>query len=102
MEMILTGARVSANEAAKIGLVSRVVPADQLMEEARRVAAKIAEYSSPVVAKAKECVNTAFEGSLAEGLKVEKREFWSCFALQDQKEGMAAFVQKRAPQFSHN
>lgn len=95
MEMILTGARVGAGEAARIGLISRVVPAADLMTEVRKVAAKIAEYSGPVIGKAKECVNAAFEGSLSEGLAFEKREFWSCFALEDQKEGMAAFVQKR-------
>ena len=98
-EMILTGARVSAAEASSIGLISRTVPAGELMEEVHKVARKIAQYSPPVVAKAKDCVNAAFEGSLAEGLTYEKREFWSCFALQDQKEGMAAFVQKREPKF---
>lgn len=97
MEMILTGARVSAAEAARMGLVSRAVPAAELMDEARRVAGKIAQYSPPAVAKAKECVNAAFEGSLSEGLAFEKREFWSCFALEDQKEGMAAFIGKREP-----
>lgn len=99
MEMILTGARVSANEAAKIGLISRAVPAAELMSEVKVVAGKIAEHSVPVVAKSKEAINAAFEGSLSEGLAVEKREFWSCFALEDQKEGMAAFVQKRKPEF---
>lgn len=82
MEMILTGARVSAGEAAKIGLVSRTVPAGELMAEVNKIAAKIAQYSAPVVAKAKDCVNAAYEGSLTEGLMHEKREFWSCFALQ--------------------
>lgn len=101
MEMILTGARVGAVEAARIGLVSRAVPAPELMQEVRHVAKKIAEYSAPAVAKAKECVNAAFEGSLAEGLMYEKREFWSCFALEDQKEGMAAFIQKRDPKWKN-
>ena len=101
MEMILTGARVGAGEAARIGLISRAVPAAELMEEVRTVAAKIASYSRPVVAKAKETINFAFEGSLSEGLAFEKREFWSCFALEDQKEGMSAFVQKRAPLWKH-
>lgn len=99
MELVLTGARVTACEASRMGLVSRVVPADQLMAEARKVACRIAEFSSPVVQKAKECCNMAHEGSLSEGLRFEKREFWSCFALEDQKEGMAAFVQKRKPEF---
>lgn len=99
MEMILTGARVSAAEAARMGLVSRAVPAAELMDEARHVAGKIAQYSPLVVAKAKECVNAAFEGSLAEGLAFEKREFWGCFALEDQKEGMAAFIGKREPKW---
>ena len=97
MEMILTGARVSAGEATRMGLISRAVPAAELMNEVQKIAGKIAKYSSPAVAKAKECVNAAFEGSLSEGLAYEKREFWGCFALEDQKEGMAAFVQKRDP-----
>jgi enoyl-CoA hydratase/carnithine racemase len=99
MEMILTGARVGAEEAARMGLVSRVVPVAELLGEARRVGAKIAQFSAPVVAKAKECVALAFEVGLAEGLRGEKREFWSCFALEDQKEGMAAFLGKRPPAF---
>lgn len=99
MEMILTGARVSAGEAARIGLISRAVPAADLMDEVRRVAGKIAQYSTPAVAKAKECINASFESHLSGGLAFEKREFWSCFALEDQKEGMAAFVQKRSPSF---
>lgn len=101
MEMILTGARISATEAAAIGLISRTVPADQLMTETRKVAGKIAEYSTPVVAMAKECVNEAFEVGLGEGLRFEKRLFWSCFALDDQRAGMAAFVQKQKPEFKH-
>lgn len=101
MEMILTGARISAAEAVKIGLASRAVPADELMEEARKVACRIAAFSSPVVAKAKECVQVAQEQGLNEGLRFEKREFWSCFALEDQTEGMTAFVQKRKPAFKN-
>ncbi|KAL4444220.1 hypothetical protein ABPG75_011957 [Micractinium tetrahymenae] len=101
MEMILTGARISAQEAVKIGLASRAVPAAELMDEARKVAKRIAEHSTPVVAKAKECVLVAQEQGLNEGLRFEKREFWSCFALDDQKEGMAAFVQKRKPDFKN-
>ncbi|GAB4818517.1 hypothetical protein N2152v2_005563 [Parachlorella kessleri] len=101
MEMILTGARISAAEAAKIGLISRVVPQDELLPEVKKVAQKIAEYSLPVVSKAKEAVNIAHEMSLQEGLRFEKREFWSCWSLDDQKEGMAAFVQKRKPDFKN-
>lgn len=99
MEMILTGGRVIAEEAASMGLISKVVPRDQLMAETHKIAYKIATYSGPVVAKAKESVNMAYESTLAEGLRFEKREFWSCFALEDQKEGMAAFLQKRKPGF---
>lgn len=102
MELVLTGARITAVEAVKMGLASRAVPADTLMEEARGVATRIAASSAPVVAKAKECVNMAFETALGEGIRFEKREFWSCFALADQKEGMAAFIQKRKPNFKHS
>lgn len=101
MELVLTGARISAAEAVKMGLASRAVPAAELLDEARKVARRIAEHSAPVVAKAKECVLVAQEQGLNEGLRFEKREFWSCFALEDQKEGMAAFVQKRKPAFKH-
>ena len=154
MELILTGDRIGAEEAVRIGLASRAVPHGELMAEARKVrsgcacvaavvvclrrqrgqspfcrlptprcryacvppahhtspsppptapqvAAKIASHSAPAVAKAKECVAVAQEAALGEGLRFEKREFWSCFALEDQKEGMAAFVQKRAPQWVH-
>ena len=66
-----------------------------------QVAALIAQHSAPVVAKAKECIAVAQEAALGEGLRFEKREFWSCFALEDQAEGMAAFVQKRRPEFTH-
>lgn len=100
MELILTGARVSASEAAKMGLISRAVPAAELKEEVNRVASKIASYSMPVVSKAKECVNVAFEMGLAEGVMLEKRLFWGCFGLKDQTEGMAAFMQKRKPNFA--
>lgn len=99
MELLLTGGRLGAAEAAKIGLISRVVPASDLHDEVQRVATKIASYSTPVVAKIKDCILASFEAGLAEGIKVEKREFWSCFALQDQKEGMSAFIQKREPHF---
>ncbi|PSC76463.1 enoyl-hydratase [Micractinium conductrix] len=101
MEMVLTGARVNATEAVRMGLASRVLPAAELLDEARKLAGRIAEMSAPVVAKAKECVLVAQEQGLNEGLRFEKREFWSCFALSDQKEGMSAFVQKRKPEFKH-
>lgn len=101
MEIILTGDRISAEEAVRIGLASRAVPHDQLMAEAHKMGAKIAQFSAPAVAKAKECVLVAQEQGLGEGLRFEKREFWSCFALADQKEGMAAFVQKRKPDFKN-
>ena len=85
----------------KSGLVSRVVPADKLLDEALAVAAQIASYSLPVVMKVKEAVNRAYESSLAEGLLFERREFHATFALDDQKEGMRAFVEKRKPSFKH-
>lgn len=99
MEMILTGDRVPAAEAVAAGLASRVLPSADLLPEAKKLAARIAAHSLPTAAKAKECVNAAYELSLAEGVRFEKREFWSAFALKDQKEGMAAFVEKRKPNF---
>ncbi|RUW18104.1 enoyl-CoA hydratase, partial [Mesorhizobium sp. M1A.F.Ca.IN.020.06.1.1] len=84
------------------GLVSRVVPAAELVEEALKAAAKIAEFSLPSVMMTKEAVNRAFETTLAEGLRFERRLFHSLFALDDQKEGMAAFVEKRKPNFSNH
>ena len=101
MEMVLTGRMMDAAEAAQCGLVSRVVPAADLVDEALRVAAVIAGLSDPVVAMAKDVVNRAFETSLAEGLVVERRVFHSTFALDDRAEGMAAFAEKRKPQFRH-
>lgn len=101
MEMVLTGRMMDAAEAAQCGLVSRVVPAADLLDEALRVAAVIAGLSDPVVAMAKDVVNRAFETSLAEGLVVERRVFHSTFALDDRAEGMAAFAEKRKPQFRH-
>ncbi|TIR63691.1 MAG: enoyl-CoA hydratase, partial [Mesorhizobium sp.] len=83
-------------------LVSRVVPAAELVEEALKAAAKIAEFSLPSVMMTKEAVNRAFETTLAEGLRFERRLFHSLFALDDQKEGMAAFVEKRKPNFSNH
>jgi enoyl-CoA hydratase len=101
MDMCLTGRRMGAAEAERCGLVSRVVPVAQLLDEALSAAAKIAEFSLPAVMMAKESVNLAFETTLGEGLRFEKRLFHSMFALDDQKEGMTAFVEKRKPNFSH-
>jgi enoyl-CoA hydratase len=101
MDWCLTGRMIDAAEAEKAGLVSRVVPADKLMEETLAIAAQIASYSLPVVMKVKEAVNRAYESSLAEGLLFERREFHATFALDDQKEGMRAFVEKRKPAFKH-
>jgi enoyl-CoA hydratase len=99
MDMILTGRMMDAAEAERCGLVSRVVPAANLVEEALKAAGKIAEFSLPVTVMAKEAVNRAYETTLAEGLRFERRLFHSMFSLEDQKEGMAAFVQKRPPRF---
>ena len=99
MDMCLTGRMMDAAEAERCGLVSRVVPAAELIDEALKTAAKIAALSRPVTMMAKESVNRAFETTLAEGLKFERRVFHSTFALEDQKEGMAAFSEKRAPSF---
>ncbi|MEO8486207.1 MAG: enoyl-CoA hydratase [Betaproteobacteria bacterium] len=101
MDWCLTGRMIDAAEAEKAGLVSRVVPAEKLLDEALAVAAQIASYSLPAVMKVKEAVNRAYESSLAEGLLFERREFHSTFALDDQKEGMRAFVEKRKPSFRH-
>ncbi len=101
MDWCLTGRMVDAAEAERAGLVARVVPADRLEEEALTLAAKIASFSLPVVMKIKEAVNRAWESSLAEGLLFERREFHATFALDDQKEGMRAFVGKRKPDFKH-
>src|SRR5471032_2361152 len=101
MDMCLTGRMMDAAEAERAGLVSRVVPADKLLDEALAVAAKIGEFSQPVVMMIKESVNRAFESSLNEGILFERRMFHSLFATEDQKEGMAAFVEKRKPKFKH-
>ncbi len=101
MDMVLTGRMMDAAEAERSGLVSRVVPSDQLIEEAVKIAAKIAEMSRPAVLMAKEAVNRAFETTLAEGVHFERRLFHSLFATEDQKEGMAAFVEKRKPRFKN-
>ena len=101
MDLILTARMMDAAEAERAGLVSRVVPADKLLDEAMAVAAKIAGYSLPVAIMAKEAVNRAYETTLAEGVHFERRMFHATFALADQKEGMAAFVDKRKPDFKH-
>ena len=101
MDMILTARMIGAEEALRAGLVSRVVPAGKLMEEAMAMAGRIAGYSLPVVMMIKESINRAYETSLAEGVLFERRLFHSMFALEDQKEGMAAFVEKRKPSFKN-
>jgi len=101
MDLILTGRMMDAAEAERSGLVARVVPAAQLMEETMKVAEAIASMSLPSVLAAKEAINRAFETSLAEGVKFERRVFHSLFATEDQKEGMAAFVEKRPPKFKN-
>jgi enoyl-CoA hydratase len=101
MEMVLTGRMMDAAEAERCGLVSRVLPAEGLLEEAIKTAEKICELSLPVVMLAKEAVNRAFETTLNEGVRFERRLFHSCFAIADQKEGMAAFVEKRKPVFNN-
>jgi len=101
MEMVLTGRMMDAAEAERCGLVSRVLPAEGLLEEAIKTAEKICELSLPVVMLAKEAVNRAFETTLNEGVRFERRLFHSCFAIEDQKEGMAAFVEKRKPVFNN-
>ncbi len=99
MDMCLTGRMMNAEEAERCGLVSRVVPANDLMETALDVATKIADFSQPSVAMTKASVNRSFETSLAEGVLFERRLFHSLFATKDQDEGMAAFLEKRQPQF---
>ena len=101
MDWCLTGRMVDAAEAERAGLVARVVPADRLMDETMAMAQKIASFSLPVVLKIKEAINRAHESSLAEGLLFERREFHATFALEDRKEGMRAFVEKRKPSFRH-
>src|ERR1700723_863373 len=101
MEMILTGRMMDAAEAERAGLVSRVVPAASLLDEALKVAAAIAALSRPAVYAAKEAVNRAQETTLAEGIRFERRIFHSLFATEDQKEGMRAFAEKRAADFKH-
>lgn len=99
MEMILTGERISAREAQQAGLVSKVFPAEKVLEEAVKCAEKIAKNSKLMTAMAKEAVNAAFEMTLAEGNKAEKRLFHASFATDDRREGMSAFVEKREANF---
>jgi len=101
MDWCLTGRMIDATEAERSGLVSRVVPAATLVDEALATGRTIASFSMPVVMKIKEAVNRAYESSLAEGLLFERREFHATFGLDDQKEGMRAFVEKRKPAFKH-
>jgi enoyl-CoA hydratase len=101
MDMCLTGRMMDADEASKCGLVSRVVPADKLLEEALKVADVIADKSTVIAMMTKESVNRAFETTLAEGIRFERRVFHAMFATEDQKEGMAAFVEKRKPNFKN-
>ena len=101
MEMCLTGRMMDAEEAERSGLVSRLVPLAELVNEAIKTAQKIADLSLPIVMMAKESVNRAYETTLAEGVRFERRLFHSTFAAEDQKEGMAAFVEKRKPDFKN-
>jgi enoyl-CoA hydratase len=99
MDLCLTGRMMDAAEAERAGLVSRIVPADKLLAEAIAVATRIAELSQPIAMMVKESVNRAFETTLAEGVRFERRLFHATFATEDQKEGMAAFIAKRKPAF---
>ncbi len=101
MDLVLTARMMDAQEAERSGLVSRVVPADRLLDEALSAAAQIAEFSLPSVMIAKEAVKRAYEAPLAEGILFERRAFHALFATRDQKEGMAAFLEKRKPKFEH-
>lgn len=102
MELILTGRAMGVEEAERSGLVSRVVSLADLLDEALKTASTIAGYSSPVVSMAKEAVNRSYETTLAEGVRFERRVFHSIFATADQKEGMAAFLEKRPGNFTHS
>jgi enoyl-CoA hydratase len=99
MEMVLTGKFISADEAMHCGLINRVVPVEVLMEESLKLAREIAKQSPVAIKLAKEAVNNAFNSTLEEGLQFERKNFYMTFASEDQKEGMAAFVEKRTPQF---
>jgi enoyl-CoA hydratase len=101
MDLCLTGRMMDAAEAERAGLVARIVPAGELVEEAVRTAEKIAGLSRPVVMMAKEAVNRAEDSHLAEGVRFERRLFHSTFALEDRREGMTAFLEKRPPRFAN-
>jgi enoyl-CoA hydratase len=101
MEMCLTGRMMDAEEAERIGLVSRIVPVAELVEEALKTAETIAGMSRPAVLMIKEAVNRAYESTLSEGIRFERRLFHATFATEDQKEGMAAFAEKRQPDFTN-
>jgi enoyl-CoA hydratase len=101
MDLCLTARTMDAQEAERAGLVSRIVPLEKLLDEALAVADKIANYSAPVVMMIKESINRAYETTLAEGSLFERRVFQSQFSLEDQKEGMAAFVEQRKPVFKN-
>ncbi len=101
MDLCLTARMMDAAEAERAGLVSRVVPADKLLEEALGAAETIVGFSLPVIMMVKECVNRAYEGPLAEGMLFERRAFHAAFALADKNEGMSAFVEKRKPDFKN-
>ncbi len=102
MDLCLTARMMDASEAERAGLVSRIVPADKLMEETLTAAATIASMSLPIVMMVKESINRAYETTLAEGVQYERRLFHSTFATEDQKEGMRAFLDKRSPSFKNS
>ena len=101
MEMVLTGRMMDAEEAERARLVARVVPVADLLDEALRLAETIAEKSQPIVALAKEAVNVAYETTLSEGIRFERRVFYATFAAEDRREGMQAFIEKRTPNFNN-
>jgi enoyl-CoA hydratase len=101
MDMCLTARMMDAQEAERSGLVSRVVPAERLMEEAMGAAKTISEMSLPIVMMVKESINASYESSLSEGIRFERRMFHAAFATEDQKEGMKAFLEKRPAKFKH-
>jgi enoyl-CoA hydratase len=101
MDLILTGRMMDAEEAERSGLVARVYPADDLLDETLKAASEIANFSMPSLMLGKEAVNRAFETTLQEGINFERRVFYSLFATEDKREGMAAFSEKRNPDFKN-